>query len=273
MASAPSCETHMRHFRKAPNHYVDRVTNDELEAVIHAKRAEGYAESTLKVSVNYFNAMLKYLDEQGYTIRKAMKPIKHDSGKFVWMTKDELKRLYAELDPTGTNETSLKDRRQDNFDLIRLLYETGCRLTEVSDMRWSQVDLAAGTVFIRRLKGSLSNTIGMTKVMREILTRRRDIPGDFVFEAKQVTFSNPNNRWYAKAVKRAQLDESRGSITIHTLRHTRAVHLLKAGMGLLELKTYLGHRNINSTMVYAHVVEDEVMKKAVRLTDEMEEAA
>lgn len=268
LASAQNCEIHIRYFKNAPNHYLDRITDAELQAVIQAKRAEGYAESTLKVSVTYFNAMLKFLEEQGYTVRKKLKPIKHDSGKIVWMSKQELTRLYAALDPEETTDLVTKAQKQENFDLVRLLYETGCRLTEISGMRWSQVDFDAGTVFIERLKGSVSNTLNMTRLMREILTRRRkEEKGDFVFSAKQLTSGNPNNRWFNRAVQRAKLDDSRGSITLHTLRHTRAVHLLQKNLGLLELKTFLGHKTIQSTMVYAHVIEDEVMKKAVRLTD------
>lgn len=268
LSSAQNCEIHIRYFKNAPNHYLDRVTDAELHEVIQTKRAEGYAESTLKVSVTYFNAMLKFLEEQGYTVRKKLKPIKHDSGKVVWMSKDELTRLYAALDPEATKDEVTKAQKQDNFDLVRLLYETGCRLTEISSLRWSQIDFDAGTVFVKRLKGSVSNTLNMTRLMREILTRRREEEkGDFVFSAKQLASGNPNNRWFNRAVERAKLDESRGSITLHTLRHTRAVHLLQKNMGLLELKTFLGHKTIQSTMVYAHVIEDEVMKKAVRLTD------
>jgi integrase/recombinase XerD len=268
MPSHQNCAIHIGYFKAAPNHYLDRVTDAELQAVIQAKRNDGYKESTLKVSVSYFNAMIKFLDEQGYTVRKKLKPIKHDSGKIVWMTKDELARLYAQLDPSSTNDAVTKAQKLENFDLVRLLYETGCRLSEIKDMTWSQVDLAAGTVYVRRLKGSISNTINMTKLMREILTRRRATDtGDHVFASKQLTDSNPNNRWFNGAVKRAQLDQSRGSITLHTLRHSRAVHLLQAGLGLLELKTYLGHRSIQSTMVYAHVAEQDVMRKAVALTD------
>ena len=153
--------------------------------------------------------------------------------------------------------------------MVTLLYETGGRLTEITKMRWSQVDLDAGTVYMRRLKGSVSNTINMTKRMREVFLRRRGLDkGEFVFASKVLTESNPNNRWFNGAVERAGLDQSEGTITLHTLRHSKAVHLLKKGLGLLELKTFLGHKTIQSTMVYAHVVEDEVMKKVVRIMDD-----
>jgi len=268
MKSGQNCEIHIRHFKSVPDTYLDKVTDTALQNVLDTKRADGYAEGTIKLSVTYFNAMIKFIDEQGYTVRKKMKPIKANTQKVRWLTKDELKRLYAELDPASGKNPAFTENRQDNFDLARLLYETGARLTEIQDMNWSQIDLKAGTVFVNRKKGSISNTINMTAVMKEIYTRRRaSETGEFVFSVKQTGAKHRTNHWINAAVKRAKLDESRGSVTLHTLRHTRACHLLQAGIGLLEVKTYLGHKTIDSTMVYVHVIEDEVMKKVVRVMD------
>jgi len=159
----------------------------------------------------------------------------------------------------------------ENFDLVRLLYETGARYKEVSAMRWTQVDLKKGTVFIKRQKGSVDGTLYMTKTMKEIFTRRRELDkGDFVFGSKEGRLNE--GRWVKRAVERAELDETDGGVTLHTLRHSRAVHLLQAGMNLTEVQKFLGHKDIASTMVYVHVVEDDVMQKAVRLTDGEPEA-
>lgn len=271
MPSAQNCEIHIRYFKDAPDHNIDRITDTDLETVLHKKRAEGYKESTLKVSVAYFNAMLKYLDEQGFTVRKKLKTIKHDSGKIRWLTKDELKKLWAELDPSDTKDVVTKAQKQENYDLARLLYETGTRYSEIADMRWNQVDINKGTVLIKRKKGSVDGTLMMTKTMKEIFSRRRLLDaGEVVFATKQRQHNE--TRWITAAVKRAELDTSQGSVTLHTLRHSRAVHLLQGGMDLVEVKTFLGHRSIQSTMVYVHVVETDVMAKAVRLTDDLETA-
>ncbi len=269
LPSHQNCEIHMRYFRAAPDHYLDRVTDEELNAVLTSKRAEGYKESTLKVSVAYFNAMIRHVGDLGYTVRKKMKPIKHDSGKIRWMTKDELAKLYVAIDPAyiTSDDEVLKAQRLENFDLVRLLYETGARYSEIALLRWTQVDLVAGTVHIKRAKGSVDGVLNMTKTMREILTRRRQMEkGDVVFSSKQR--QNNESKWMRAAVARAALDQTHGTVTIHTLRHTKAVHLLNKGLNLLELQKFLGHKTIQSTMVYAHVIEDEVMAKAARLTNE-----
>lgn len=266
LSSHQSCEIHLRYFKQLPNHNLDRITDTEIESVIAHLREQGYASSTIKVSCTYFNSMLRYCDDKGYTVRKKLKTIKTKGGKVRWLTKDELAKLYAAVDPNLSKDPVTKAQKQENCDLVRLLYETGGRLTEITSMHWNQVDFDAGTVFMKRLKGSISGTIGMTAVMRDILTRRRQLEtGEFVFSTK--VGKNNNSPWMRAAVKRAALSNAEGSVTLHTLRHTRAVHLLQAGLGLLELKEFLGHRDIQSTLVYSHVVKADVMNKVVRLTD------
>lgn len=266
LPSAQNCEIHIRYFKGAPNHFMDRVTDLELDAVIQAKRAEGYKESTLKVSVTYFNAMIRYCGEQGYTVRKKMKPIKHDSGKIRWLTKDELGKFFAACSPDLAKDWVTKGQKQDNYDLVRLLYQTAARYSEVAEMTWNQVDMDKGTVHIKRKKGSISGTIGMTPGMREIFERRMKCAGPFVFDAKAERQHN-ETRWVKAAVKRAGLSTVDGSVTLHTLRHSAAVHLLQGGMNLLELQKFLGHRTIQSTMVYAHVIQEDVTRKAAALLD------
>jgi len=266
MPSHQSCEIHLRYFREAPDHYLDRITDADLQKVLQTKRDEGYAESTLKVSVSYFNAMIKHVGEMGYTTRKKMTPIKHDSKRLRWLTKAEYAKFLTVLDPADVADKWVKAQKMENYDLVRLLYETGARYKEVSRMRWTQVDLKKGTVFIKRQKGSIDGTLFMTATMKEIFERRREVdPSEFVFGSKSERENE--GRWVKRAVERASLDETDGGVTLHTLRHSRAVHLLQAGMNLLEVQKFLGHKDIASTMVYAHVVEEDVMRKAVFLTD------
>jgi site-specific recombinase XerD len=65
------------------------------------------------------------------------------------------------------------------------------------------------------------------------------------------------------ALTKACLDRT---ITIHTLRHSAASHLLENGESLLDVQKRLGHVRLTTTMVYLHVADIEPMKH-VRLID------
>ena len=68
---------------------------------------------------------------------------------------------------------------------------------------------------------------------------------------------------FKNALMRASLDHS---ITIHTLRHSAASHLLENGESIIEVQKRLGHVRLTTTMVYLHVADIEPQKH-VRLID------
>jgi site-specific recombinase XerD len=64
-----------------------------------------------------------------------------------------------------------------------------------------------------------------------------------------------------RAFKRAGLD----GCTAHTLRHTHATRLIQNGLNLYEIKEILGHADIQTTMRYAHIEQEQVSRKAVNV--------
>jgi integrase len=155
---------------------------------------------------------------------------------------------------------ALKAEPLDWQDFFMLLLLTGQRLMNVAGMRWRDVDLQAGTwsLAATQTKQKAPVIIPLTDQAAEILKRRSEAAGKgaaFVFPADSATghVSRPQKRWKA-LVTRAGLDGLRK----HDLRHTAASWLAQRGASLAVIGAALGHRDIQSTMRYAHMVIDPV---------------
>jgi site-specific recombinase XerD len=71
-------------------------------------------------------------------------------------------------------------------------------------------------------------------------------------------YSQKGVQWAVKeAAKRAGIVKS---VCVHTLRHTFATHLIEDGLDILSVKELLGHENIETTMIYLHVAQNERRK-------------
>ncbi len=77
-------------------------------------------------------------------------------------------------------------------------------------------------------------------------------PRQFLFEGKDgAAYSQRGAQWaISQAVKKAGIVKE---VTLHTLRHTYATHLLEQGVNILAIKELLGHAHINTAMVYLHL--------------------
>lgn len=177
----------------------------------------------------------------------------------AYMTEQEINRLtetwqdYAD-NPTGRN---VKHTRR-YFVLFLFLRFTGARISEILGIKDDDIDTRAGTVRIRTLKqrkGKNANrerTVPIPQTLiAEYLKYTRDYPADrneLVF--KGVTRNNFWSRYNAMAGKAGIKEELRHP---HTLRHTRAMELLRAGMPITAVRNLLGHASIETTAIYLNI--------------------
>lgn len=258
---------HLSHFLKLDNLKFSDVPLDKLQGVITARREAGIAHNTIMVQISYWNAVVAFARKHKFgegTMLPRMEPLKT---KLRWLTPQEEAALFAAIDPKAyyPGKCDRTDKaRQDNYDLLLMLLHLGCRYKEGAGMRWSQIDLQNKRVMITRCKGGVDGTLFISDKLHAMLTRRfAERTDEWVFPTKRI--HNNNYVWIHEACKRAGFDEAKGKFTLHGLRHTFATRMLGAGMTLLEVKQLLGHKNIQSTMVYTHVEAGAVAEKAVKL--------
>lgn len=139
----------------------------------------------------------------------------------VVMTRSEIDRLFAQLGGT-------------HLLMARLLYGTGMRLMECVRLRVKDVDFGRSSIAVRSGKGAKDRITMLPQSLRDEIR---------VHLALQRTIK--------RAVIAAGIHKSAST---HTLRHSFATHLLEGGYDIRTVQELLGHRDVSTTMIYAHVL-------------------
>ncbi len=205
--------------------------------------------STLR---NYY----KYLIRHGYLGSTPLETIVAPKTK---------KRLPQYLDESKMNELLDLEFYDDGFEgvrdnlIIKILYATGIRLSELINLKDSDVDFSEqnikvlGKINKERIipigKGLISNIEDYIKL--------RDESFDFTKQNPYLLVTIKGDKIYPKSVYRT-VRSNMGRVTTqskrspHVMRHTFATHLLNGGADINAIKELLGHANLSATQVYTH---------------------
>jgi len=183
---------------------------------------------------------------------------KTDNQKNRFLTLEEVTRLGAaldELEREGVNPKALN--------IARLWALTGCRRDEIAGLTWPEVNLEEGLLELDHSKtGKSIRPVGAAAVALLKSIDNQD-GSDFVFPAERGDghFQGTKTMW-SRAIKKAGLP----GVTPHTLRHTMGSTAISTGEALALTGAILGHANLRSTAIYAHVQNDPSRRAANRVT-------
>ncbi len=150
---------------------------------------------------------------------------------------------------------------------LRLLMLTGCRVGEVLNLRWDDVDRKAGELRIRDAKTG-ARMVVLTPAALRALTEMRRVPRSrWVFPGREPKrrLSTLTPYWHFVR-ERAGVED----VKIHDLRHTFASRALALGEGLTMIGRLLGHTDVGSTVRYAHLARDAEKVAVARVGDSIE---
>lgn len=146
-----------------------------------------------------------------------------------------------------------------NLALLELIYGSGLRVSELLNLKISDIHLTASYVKIIG-KGSKERQVPLGQMsviaLREYLTKGRPqlikIENNFLFLNQ---YGNKLSRQgFFKLLKKIAKDSNiTKEVSPHTLRHSFATHLLEAGIDLRTLQELLGHEDISTTQIYTHI--------------------
>lgn len=140
---------------------------------------------------------------------------------------------------------------------IRLLIFTGCRMREILNLRWREVDLERGILLLPDSKTGRKTVILASTAIEVLRTLER--VGDYVILGADPKAPRADlNRPWARIRKYAKIEDVR----LHDLRHTFASIGAGSGLGLPIIGKLLGHASVATTQRYAHLADDPLRRGA-----------
>lgn len=248
---------------------IDMLTGGDFHELVAKRKRNGMSNSSINQELSFVSAALSWLAEN-HNIRVPLinwsglrlKPFK----KKRWATVEQLKFILENI------------HSQIERDLCLLLFSCGARLSEIKNLRWSQVSLNEAALYLHREKVDNEGQLSLTPDCVAMLTRRynnRDETSPFVFQSER----RPNQpigrpRHIDYAIEKSGLNddpvlvEKKGKFTIHSLRDSYASILAQSGNhDLNEIRELLGHTTTAMTQKYSHLIPSEVTRKATATFD------
>ena len=192
-----------------------------------------------------------------------LRPKKHEKPVIPFLTEEELKALLAQPDPSTRH--GLRD-----LTLLSLLYDSGARVQEITDLELKDIRLANPAMVTLTGKGRKARQVPLMKYTCKLLDtyirnfnlESEPLTSPLFFNKKRQALSRYGVTYILKKyASQAELDGNAKKISPHVLRHTKAMHLLRAGVNMIYIRDFLGHVDISTTEVYARI--DAEMKRKV----------
>ena len=163
----------------------------------------------------------------------------------VVLTREEVKKLI-------NSAVILKSQL-----IIRLLYSSGLRVSELLSLKKTDLDLENNTGWVRKGKGGKDRKIFLSKALsQELQVYINGTNSEFLFSGQKGKMTPRNaQKIIERAAKRAGISKR---VTPHTMRHSYATHLLESGVDIRKIQVLLGHSRIDTTQIYTKVSTKEL---------------
>ncbi|MDR0315851.1 MAG: site-specific integrase [Treponema sp.] len=145
--------------------------------------------------------------------------------------------------------------------LLMLVYSSGLRVSEVVALKKEHIDLDRKVIYVRQGKGRKDRSTLLSEKAARFIIEYCAFYGikTWLFPGQPATHPlaiRSAQLIFDKAVRRSAITKK---ISIHSLRHTFATHLLESGTDIRYIQTLLGHANLRTTERYTHVARRSVL--------------
>lgn len=246
-----------RYLRKLADMHIDHpeaIQQEHTARVLRDLHGAGLSPATLARNLTSIKRLHQYLLIKGicqHNPSEILEPPKIERKLPDVLTAEEVTALMEVpdiSDPLGMRERAL----------LELLYATGMRVSELTELREGSLRLDEHLVRIGGPHARLIPIGGQAIRALRLYLRSgrphhvRPPSGDHLFLNAQGGPLSRMSIWKTikQAAERAKIDKE---VSPHTLRHSFATHLLEGGANLRDVQELLGHADISTTQIYTHV--------------------
>ena len=222
---------------------VNKITRPMVNKMMDIlKQEHKNSNAVINQKMGYLRVVLQEMEEDGYIeMIKFPKPRPTKNTKVHYLTKDmELELLNY----------FLNNQQGKAYSIVSCLIDLGCRVNELLNLEKRFVDFDNNQINFNERKNDKAVAVPMTKrvivIMQSFSMGKK--PTDKLFD---VDYSWLNGIWQKARKDLGYADKK--FYTIHLCRHTCASRLVQRGVPILLVKDWLGHEDIENTMIYAHL--------------------
>ena len=232
---------------------LDQITANDLRVYLYNYQQERHVKNdTINSMMHGISSFFDWCVTEEYLTKdpsKKIRAIKADSTERCFLEPLELEYIRDAC-------KTVRDKA-----IIDFLFSTGCRVSEMCNVKMTDVNIEKKTVFIEKGKGgkhrtTFLNAEAIVSLKAYLKTRKSDSPYLFTY-TRNYGYDRPLSKRAMEETIRKIVEATEPKIdkkiTPHVLRHTAATIALRNGMPLEQVKEFLGHSNLNTTMIYAKI--------------------
>jgi integrase len=247
----------VEHFRRAfGSHQLREITPFTVDDYV-SKRAALRKPATVNRDLVVLRHMFQKAREWGKALENPVshqKPLRAENRRLRYLSQEEITRLLDAADGI------LRP-------LLVVALHTGLGRGELFSLTWQDVDVKQGVIRVLHTKNGERREIPMTDTLRATLQQLpRHLASDHVFPGKTGQGLVDIRKRFHRALKHAGIE----GFVFHDLRHTFASHLVMAGIDLVTVKEFMGHKDLKMTLRYAHLAPDYKRAAIERLDTSMD---
>ena len=135
-----------------------------------------------------------------------------------------------------------------------MIYSAGLRLGEMLNLKLGDIDSETMKIHIRQNKGKMDRDIMLSENVLKLLREYNKLykPKEYIIEGQYGGRYSPTSvqNIFKTAFKKVSIKKS---VTVHSLRHSFATHLLEEGTDIRYIQELLGHKKLETTQIYTHI--------------------